>query len=386
MKLPKSRGTVKKPTLKTEYPTRKPRAVTGIFLALFCAGLLATGLALTQMVAYGEGDASQTRLSSPALLRAASYPQPVITPLIEEPDILQRGFEGITDTLASATGVPGRERKILKHIVQPGDTIFGLALLYGLTPETVLWSNYTTLKDNPDLLSLGQELSLPPADGLVYIVEPGDSIDAIARRFRVTTEAVVAESVNGLSDANQALQPGQVLFLPDGEREIVVWQLPKPVEVRRTVKGVPVYRVGSCGEVEIPELGSGRFGFPTNRRYLSGYAFGPSHGGWDLAGRLGEPIYASDGGTVVYAGYSLDSRGRPRGYGQYVVVDHGNGYQSLYAHASELYVRCGQQIGKGNVIAAVGSVGKSTGPHLHFEIRYLGNYVNPAQFMALGAP
>jgi murein DD-endopeptidase MepM/ murein hydrolase activator NlpD len=116
---------------------------------------------------------------------------------------------------------------------------------------------------------------------------------------------------------------------------------------------------------------------------LSGYTFGPSHGGWDLAGRLGEPIYASDGGTVVYAGYSLDSRGRPRGYGQYVVLDHGNGYQTLYAHASQLYVGCGQQVRRGAVIAAVGSVGKSTGPHLHYEIRFTNNYVDPAQFMAL---
>jgi murein DD-endopeptidase MepM/ murein hydrolase activator NlpD len=83
----------------------------------------------------------------------------------------------------------------------------------------------------------------------------------------------------------------------------------------------------------------------------------------------------------VYAGYSLDSRGRPRGYGQYVVLDHGNGYRTLYAHASQIYVQCGQQVSRGAVIAAVGSVGKSTGPHLHFEIRLGNNYVNPAQFM-----
>jgi hypothetical protein len=235
------------------------------------------------------------------------------------------------------------------------------------------------------LLSLGQTLSIPPGDGLVYTVEGGDTIDSIARRFRVEPQAIVADSVNGLGALDQPIEAGRVLFVPGGEREVVVWQLPKPVEVRRTVKGVPVYRVGTCGEIEIPALGSERFGFPTNRQYLSGYTFGPSHGGWDLAGRLGEPIYASDAGTVVYAGYSLDSRGRPRGYGQYVVLDHGNGYQTLYAHASQLFVQCGQQVRKGAVIAAVGSVGKSTGPHLHFEIRYRSNYVDPAGFMTLGS-
>jgi murein DD-endopeptidase MepM/ murein hydrolase activator NlpD len=370
-------------SLKSEYPERG-RAATIAFFGLFLCGLLAAGLSLSQIAAFGsEPSAEALELRSPSVVRGASYPAPVITPEAHRSDVVLRGFEGFSDTVAQVSADAARERRIQTHIVQPNDTVFGIALIYGLTPETVLWSNYTTLRDNPDLLSLGQELRIPPADGLVYIVEPGDTVESIARRFRAAPDAVVADSVNGLTSVDQALSVGQVLFVPGGERELVVWQLPKPVEVRRTVKGVPVYRVGNCGEVEIPQLGRGDFVFPTDRRYLSGYTFGPSHGGWDLAGRLGEPIYASDGGTVVYAGYSLDSRGRPRGYGQYVVLDHGNGYQTLYAHASQLYVGCGQQVRRGAVIAAVGSVGKSTGPHLHYEIRFTNNYVDPAQFMAL---
>jgi murein DD-endopeptidase MepM/ murein hydrolase activator NlpD len=379
----KPRRNEPKVSLKPEYPERS-RAAAIAFFSLFLCGLLAAGLSLSQIVAFGgESQAEASgRLTSPSLVRAESYPAPVITPEEYASDIVLRGFEGLSDTLAQPTDTP-RERRILTHIVQPNDTVFGIALQYGLTPETVLWSNYTTLKDNPDLLSLGQELRIPPGDGLVYIVEPGDTVESVARRFRVEPDAVAGDAINGLSSVDQALQSGQTLFVPGGEREVVVWQLSKPVEVRRTLKGVPVYRVGNCGEVEIPQLGRGDFVFPTNRQYLSGYTFGPSHGGWDLAGRLGEPIYASDGGTVVYAGYSLDSRGRPRGYGQYVVLDHGNGYQTLYAHASQLYVSCGQQVRRGAVIAAVGSVGKSTGPHLHFEIRLKGSYVDPAQFMTL---
>jgi murein DD-endopeptidase MepM/ murein hydrolase activator NlpD len=129
--------------------------------------------------------------------------------------------------------------------------------------------------------------------------------------------------------------------------------------------------------VAIPPLGSGSFVYPANRRYLSGYNFGRYHPGLDFAGRLGEPIYASDAGTVIYAGYSLNAAGVPVGYGQYVVLDHGNGYQTLYAHASQLYVSCGQQVQKGAVIAAIGSVGRSTGPHLHYEIRNGGIALNP---------
>jgi len=261
--------------------------------------------------------------------------------------------------------------------VVAGDTIFGIALKFGLRPETILWSNYKTLKDNPDLLSIGQQLIIPPENGLIVDVEAGDTIDGLARRFRVPPERIVSEPINGLRDVNQPLSIGQRIYVPGGEREMVVWQVPKPVEVRRTVSGVRVYRVGVCGEVAIPPLGTGTFVWPANRRYLSGYNFSSVHPGLDIAGRLGEPIYASDAGTVIYAGYSLNAAGRPVGYGQYVVLDHGNGYQTLYAHASQLYVRCGQQVQRGAVIGAIGSVGRSTGPHLHYEIRYGSRAVNP---------
>jgi murein DD-endopeptidase MepM/ murein hydrolase activator NlpD len=361
---------------------RPPVNVVLIATLLGLCGLLGGAVALFRAMPT-EGFA----LSLPEISVATPVPEtfalpvaPVITPEQIDSDVVARGYEDIA-TPASLPG--GRPREIFRHVVQPGDTVFGLALRYGLTPETILWSNYGTLRDNPDLLGLGQELLIPPVDGLIYQVEDGDTLEAVARRFEIDQTRVVAEPINQLRDASQALQPGQTLFLPGGQRELVVWQLPKPVEVRRTASGIRVYRVGTCGEVEIPELGSGRFGWPTNRRYLSGYTFGRSHGGWDLAGRLGEPIYASDGGTVVYAGFSLGASGRPVGYGQYVVLDHGNGYRTLYAHASQLYVRCGQQVSRGEPIAAVGSVGKSTGPHLHFEIRFRDEYVNPNQFMVL---
>ena len=294
------------------------------------------------------------------------------------PDLIRRDFvlPG-GDSSAMARPVANRPRQLNTYSVVAGDTIFGIALKFGLRPETILWSNYKTLKDNPDLLSIGQQLIIPPENGLIVDVEAGDTIDGLARRFRVPPERIVSEPINGLRDVNQPLSIGQRIYVPGGEREMVVWQVPKPVEVRRTVSGVRVYRVGVCGEVAIPPLGTGTFVWPANRRYLSGYNFSSVHPGLDIAGRLGEPIYASDAGTVIYAGYSLNAAGRPVGYGQYVVLDHGNGYQTLYAHASQLYVRCGQQVQRGAVIGAIGSVGRSTGPHLHYEIRYGSRAVNP---------
>ncbi len=284
----------------------------------------------------------------------------------------------ITRDFAPDAAMPrARRRTLITYTVVEGDTVFGIAYKFGLRPETILWSNYDVLKDNFDLIRVGQQFVIPPEDGLIIEVERGDTLDGIARRFGVTPERIVNEPINGLTSVNQPLQVGQRLFVPGGERETVIWQVPKLIPVRQTARGVRVYRVGKCGEVAIPPLGTGSFIYPTNRRYLSGYDFTRYHPGLDFAGRLGEPIYASDSGTVIYAGYSLNAAGVPVGYGQYVVLDHGNGYQTLYAHASQLFVSCGQQVAKGTVIAAIGSVGRSTGPHLHFEIRYRGAPVNP---------
>jgi len=313
--------------------------------------------------------------------RSFSLPSAPATPDmrgLDDDATLPRGFTSITTTHAVDTS---QRQEITHYTVREGDTLFGIAIAFGLNPETILWSNYKTLKDNPDMLSIGQELTIPPLNGLIAEVEAGDTIDAIARRFKVEPGQILNSPVNGLDDINQQLSVGRQIFVPDGQRETVIWQVPKPIEVRRTVTGVRVYKVGTCGEVAIPQLGSGGFIWPANRHYLSGYNFSAWHAGVDIAGRLGEPIYAADSGTVIYAGYSLNAKGLPVGYGQYVVLDHGNGYQTLYAHASQLYVRCGDQVRRGAVIAAVGSIGKSTGPHLHFEIRAGGGALNPLNLL-----
>ena len=287
-----------------------------------------------------------------------------------------RSFAPITTTNAEGGSTPA-PRALTIYTVQEGDTLFGIAGAFGVSPETILWSNYKELEDNPDLLSVGMELLIPPSNGLIAKVEEGDSITALARRFKVQPEIILNEPLNGLADINQTLSLGQEIFVPGGQRETVQWQVPQLVEVRRTATGVKVYRVGNCGEVAIPALGTGYFIYPANAHYLSGYAYSAWHPGLDFAGHQGNPIYAADSGTVIYAGYSVNSAGVPVGYGQYVVIDHGNGYQTLYAHASQLFVSCGQQVLQGTQIAAVGSIGKSTGPHLHFEIRSGGIALNP---------
>ena len=371
-------------------PARTQRYLTHIsILIVVLGGVL---LIMSRLpIATGQGQPPLPEATTLAGLNlAATLPpdQLFVLPTADDPGMLQRNIVSITDTVQtqdSAGTTGGRTRDLFLYTVRDGDTLFGIAAGFGLRPETVLWSNFKSLRDNPDFLKIDQELVIPPTDGLVVEVAPGDTIDALARQFKVAPEDIVNESINKLANVNAPLQVGQEIFVPQGQRETVAWEIPKLVEVKRNVvTGVRTYRTGTCGEVSIPALGSGNFIWPANRHYLSGYNFSAVHAGIDIAGRLGEPIYASDAGTVIYAGFSLSKAGTPVGYGQYIVLDHGNGTQTLYAHASQLYVTCGQQVSRGAVIAAVGSVGRSTGPHLHFEIRSGGGAINP--FNVLPAP
>jgi murein DD-endopeptidase MepM/ murein hydrolase activator NlpD len=123
--------------------------------------------------------------------------------------------------------------------------------------------------------------------------------------------------------------------------------------------------------------GTGAWQFPTTEHWLSGYDFTPpTHYGVDYAGRLGNELYATDTGVIIYAGWSN------RGYGNTIVIDHGNGFLSLYAHIMDggIAVSCGQVVSLGDLIGYMGSTGNSSGPHLHFEIRYKSSPVNPHDF------
>jgi len=346
--------------------------VAGLFLVL--VGLIVgtpTGISPAMpALANSEIRLGQAIAASPVVPGLDNAP----VPTTQASDTILRAF------VSGGGGGKGQAiiaRGIVTHTVASGDTLFGIAGDFDVSPESILWSNYGNLRDDPDLLSIGQQLLIPPANGVVVLVEGGDTVESIARRLKVGEASIVAEPINQLVRSSDTLQKGRLVFVPGGQRETIVWQMPKPVEVRVNAGGVKVYSVGVCGEVAIPRLGANAYIYPVNTRNLSGYNYSASHPGLDFAGRLGDPIYAADSGTVIYAGYSLGANGAPVGYGQYVVIDHGNGYQTLYAHASRLFVRCGQQVTRGAQIAAIGSVGRSTGPHLHFELRLGGVALNP---------
>jgi murein DD-endopeptidase MepM/ murein hydrolase activator NlpD len=264
------------------------------------------------------------------------------------------------------TTIPQRPKiDIVKYLVQQGDTLFGIADEFGLKPETLLWGNFAVLQDDPHSLRPGQELNILPVDGTYYEWSAGDSLEAVAAFFGVTSQDILDWPGNGLPQdidiSNPQIEPSAGLVVPGGRREFVTWSAPRITRANPAVARVA--GPGACGAVSDGPTGEGSFIWPTTATTLSGTPFTSYHPGIDIAGSTGNAIYASASGVVVYAGWN------DYGYGLMVVIDHGDGWQTLYAHMNDVDVACGQAVFQGNVLGGVGSTGNSTGPHLHFEMQ-----------------
>jgi murein DD-endopeptidase MepM/ murein hydrolase activator NlpD len=267
------------------------------------------------------------------------------------------------------TLIPTRGRaEVLTYTVQSGDTLFGIAERYGLKPETVLWGNYFTLRDDPHSLRPGQILNILPVDGTYHYVTEGNNIEQVAAFYRVSPQDILDWGSNQLDPDNPVLVPDTYLVIPGGQRELQSWVVPT---ITRTAVTTAATNFGQCPGGYSGAVGTGFFVWPADSRQLSGYDFTAIHRGLDIRAPLGAPIYASDSGVVVYAGPN------DRGYGNLVVIDHGNGWQTVYAHLSQWNVVCGQSVFQGNLVGLSGSTGNSSGPHLHFEVRFNGAHINP---------
>ena len=311
--------------------------------------------------------------SSPAEEAAA------VNPLAES---LAPITEGISRSAQLHTTIPSRPRAELStYVVQDGDTVFGIAEKFGLKPETVLWGNYNTLLDDPHSLKPGQELTILPTDGVYWEWLGGIPFGEWARFYGVSAADVIEYPGNNIDPntvgdyENANIKTGTWLIIPGGKRDFVSWSAPLGV-TRENPASARVLGAGACDPISGGAVGYGSFIYPTNKHYLSGFDWSPqtNHNGLDFAGNTGEAVYASDAGVIVYSGWN------DYGYGNMVMIDHGNNFQSLYAHLSALNVGCGQSVGQGEVIGAVGSTGRSSGSHLHFEIM-AGVKVNPWDYL-----
>jgi murein DD-endopeptidase MepM/ murein hydrolase activator NlpD len=288
-------------------------------------------------------------------------------------------FWGIPRLAQVHTTIPSRPREdIEKYTVVEGDTVFGIAEKFGLKPETILWGNYYVLLDDPHALKAGQVLNILPVDGTYHQWQQGEGLNGISTYYGVKPEDIINFPANKLDPstigdlAHPNIAPGTWLVVPGGRREFISWSAPLGV-TRENPASARVLGPGACDPISGGAVGYGTFIWPSNKHYLSGFDYTPNtnHFGIDVAGNEGEAVYATDAGVIVYAGWNN------YGYGNMIMVDHGNNFQSLYGHLSAINVVCGQSVGQGDVIGAIGSTGHSSGPHLHFEIRSLSSFVNP---------
>ncbi|HEY3344937.1 MAG TPA: LysM peptidoglycan-binding domain-containing M23 family metallopeptidase [Anaerolineaceae bacterium] len=313
-----------------------------------------------------------TRLSKQAGLVSAGGPAP--TPTAALPTIHFTGaplaMVGITRLSLLHTVLPTRPRfDVTQYTVQAGDNLIAIAERFGLNPKTLLWGNYEVLADDPERLTPGQKLNILTVDGVLHKWAAGEGLNKVSEFFGVTPDTIIdwpgnnlsADSIGDLSAPNIAV--GTPIVIPGGKREFTSWTAPRIVRTNpSTGKSLGV---GACGSIVNGAIGVGVFIWPTTEHFISGYNYTPdtNHYGIDIGGHLGNPVYAVDNGVVVYAGWS------EQGYGNLVMIDHGNGWQSLYAHLNEIYVSCGQSLYQGTQVGALGTTGRSSGPHLHFELR-----------------
>ena len=230
--------------------------------------------------------------------------------------------------------------------VRAGDTISGIAKKFGLT-------NISTLISVNDIgnvrqLASGQKLKIPSIDGIIYTVKKGDSLSSITGKYKISLEQLL--DVNELT--SETLTAGQQLFLPGAAMDAASLK-------------------NAMGELfRLPISAQFRWSSPYGNRIDPIAGVKSFHTGTDMACPTGTPILAAMSGKVTTTGIN-------RVYGNYVIIDHGNGYQTLYAHMSKIIASKGQWVSQGTRIGLVGSTGYSTGPHLHFTVYKNGKLIDP---------
>jgi murein DD-endopeptidase MepM/ murein hydrolase activator NlpD len=270
--------------------------------------------------------------------------------------------------LTLKTIIPERPRfAIVKHTVALGDSVFAISKEFSIKPDSLLWANYDLLNGSPDSIRPGQELNIPPTDGILYKWKEGDTLDKVATQYKAKADDILNWPGNDIDLTNPIFKTGDLVMVPGGSREYVDWLPAIPV---RAKSGTASLGGAACSGGAV---GGGGFVWPADNHILSpgGNDYSESHRGIDIAAGMGANVYAADGGMVVLAG------GVTTGYGNVIYIDHGNGYSTVYAHLSQINVKGCQSVSRGQLIGLAGSTGNSTGAHLHFEVRKGGVPINP---------
>ncbi len=306
-------------------------------------------------------------------LAATITNRPWVSDINEEEDSLtyENGFlinnqplnPGNESGVASSNNENANRQEIVYYTVNNGDTISSIANKFKISINTILWSNNLTAFS---LIRPGDKLTILPVSGTVYTVKSGDTVGKIARTFGVEENSIF--KYNNIASAN-GLIIGKTIIIPGGKK------LSTAVATTRTTTKTS----GAAAVIEKlvkPSTGKdagGSMVWPTVGHRITQY-YSWRHTGLDIANKIGTPLYAADAGTVEYSGWS-------NGYGNNVLINHGGGKKTRYAHASKLFVKVGEKVSRGEQIAAMGSTGWSTGSHIHFEVIINGAKYNPLNYI-----
>jgi murein DD-endopeptidase MepM/ murein hydrolase activator NlpD len=229
--------------------------------------------------------------------------------------------------------------------VKQGDMVSKIAEAHGVSQDSIISLNKLR---NTRTLQIGMLLKIPSMSGILYTAKEGDTPESVADKYRISLEKIAV--VNKLTD--NVLPKGSVIFLPDAKLDWVTIQ-----EINGDLFKKPIRRGYYL---------SSRYGW-RNNPFVGKRTF---HNGVDMATSQGTPVYAALAGTVVRTGFDVT-------YGNYIVIAHHSGYQTMYAHLSEILVSRGRTVANNTRIGSVGNTGQSTGPHLHFTIYKNRSTLNP---------
>lgn len=329
-----------------------PKRIFLIVLALFIVNGGVVALFTQQLTTVTEADSSAVKNES------------VITP-----DVSAIPEAGIVEQFAPQDDKP----VITTYIVKSGDTLSSIASQFSISTNTILWANDLNKKS---VIRIGQKLTILPVSGIVYTVGKGNTLGGIANRFDADIDEIIA--FNDLED-NKTIKVGQKIIIPNAElplekpapKSVANKETPTP-EVKKEVvtpktEAVPAVATDVDPNqkitIETQSVSKGYFTHPIPGAVLTQGAHG--YNSVDFGAPTGTPVLASASGKVIVS----KPQNYNGGYGHYVVVEHDNGTQTLYAHLSTVLVSVDDEVEQGEKIALSGNTGRSTGPHLHFEVR-----------------
>lgn len=249
--------------------------------------------------------------------------------------------------------------EIISYNVQKGDTVSSIARKFGVSEDTIKWQN--NLKS--DTISIGDTLEILPVTGVAHKVASGETIHSIAKKYDAAPQAIADFPFNDFANPQTfSLVTGQIVIVPDG---VVPEAKAQPQYVRRLAL--------TTGSVAVADTG---FAWPVAGTLNQGFAW--YHRAVDIGAGLGAPVVSAQSGRVS----EVYTSGYNGGYGIHVIISGDNGYSTLYAHMSGVNVSVGDRVGAGStVVGWVGLTGRTTGPHLHFEVRSSAGLLNPLGFL-----